>query len=337
MLILPGCMLLTSRISIYDRFLVSNDNTITDIVTGLQWRVGPDRDFDWFDAGIWVASLGGNWRLPYHYELDELYDANITTLTWGPFDNTGWRPKKRLPVAKELGETSLMFLVHPTLLSLEIEKTGQAIYEVMQKAMENPAVVSFIGNIGPVFVTLMGILLLRERFRTTQVIGIVITIMGIFVINFREGGFAGFFDPGSVYVLSAAFLFSLATIVGRRMHHMLVPGYMSLIRSFLLAVVMALLFFRTDVWPSIPLNIWKDLALGSLLETLIVIVFAYQALKLIEATKTSLLISTKGVWTLVLAWIFLGVFPTGVQLVGGLLTLVGVWLITWTRRTTHQE
>ncbi len=218
-----------------------------------------------------------------------------------------------------------------------LEGAATGLFYLAIKAMENPAVVSFIGNIGPVFVTLMGILLLRERFRTTQVIGIVITIMGIFVINFREGGFAGFFDPGSVYVLGAAFLFSLATIVGRRMHHMLVPGYMSLIRSFLLAVVMALLFFRTDVWPSIPLNIWKDLALGSLLETLIVIVLAYQALKLIEATKTSLLISTKGVWTLVLAWIFLGVFPTGVQLVGGLLTLVGVWLITWTRRTTHQE
>jgi drug/metabolite transporter (DMT)-like permease len=218
-----------------------------------------------------------------------------------------------------------------------LEGAATGLFYLAIKAMENPAVVSFIGNIGPVFVTLMGILLLRERFRTTQVIGIVITIMGIFVINFREGGFAGFFDPGSVYVISAAFLFSLATIVGRRMHHLLVPGYMSLIRSFLLAVVMALLFFRTDTWPSIPLNIWKDLALGSLLETLIVIVFAYQALKLIEATKTSLLISTKGVWTLVLAWIFLGVFPTGVQLAGGLLTLVGVWLITWTRRTTHQE
>ena len=87
--ILPGCSLLTSRISIYDRFLVSEDNIITDIVTGLQWKVGPNRDFDWFEAGIWVASLGGNWRLPYHYELEELYAANISTLTWGPFDNTG--------------------------------------------------------------------------------------------------------------------------------------------------------------------------------------------------------------------------------------------------------
>jgi drug/metabolite transporter (DMT)-like permease len=100
---------------------------------------------------------------------------------------------------------------------------------------------------------------------------------------------------------------------------------------------MALLFFKSGELTSLSLSIWKDLALGSLLETLIVIVFAYQALKLIEATKTSLIISTKGVWTLVLAWIFLGVFPTGVQLAGGLLTLVGVWLITWTRGSAHQE
>ncbi len=218
-----------------------------------------------------------------------------------------------------------------------LEGAATGLFYLAIKAMENPAVVSFIGNIGPVFVTIMGILILKERFRTMQVIGIVVTISGIFVINFREGGFAGFFDPGSIYVISAAFLFSLATIVGRRMHHLLVPGYMSLIRSFLLAVAMALLFFRTDDFAPISLNIWKDLALGSLLETLIVIVCAYQALKLIEATKTSLLISTKGVWTLVLAWIFLGIFPTGVQLAGGLLTLAGVWLITWPRGSTPRE
>lgn len=38
------------------------------------------------------------------------------------FDDTPWRPEQRLPVAKELGETSLMFMVHPTLTGTEIEK-----------------------------------------------------------------------------------------------------------------------------------------------------------------------------------------------------------------------
>ena len=50
------------------------------------------------------------------------------------FDGTGWRPSVRLLVAKELGETSLMFLVHPTLTEGEINKTCEAIQLVMSKA-----------------------------------------------------------------------------------------------------------------------------------------------------------------------------------------------------------
>jgi dTDP-4-amino-4,6-dideoxygalactose transaminase len=46
------------------------------------------------------------------------------------FDNTGFRPKERLAVAKELGETSLMFLVHPTLTKEEIQKTCDILTEV---------------------------------------------------------------------------------------------------------------------------------------------------------------------------------------------------------------
>lgn len=51
------------------------------------------------------------------------------------FDGTGWRPKKRLPVARELGETSLMFLVHPTLTANEIDRTCAALTEVMSCAL----------------------------------------------------------------------------------------------------------------------------------------------------------------------------------------------------------
>jgi len=50
------------------------------------------------------------------------------------FDGTGFRPKKRLHNAKELGETSLMFLVHPTLTKDEIQQTCDAIVSVMELA-----------------------------------------------------------------------------------------------------------------------------------------------------------------------------------------------------------
>ncbi len=49
------------------------------------------------------------------------------------FEGTGWCPAERLPVAKALGETSLMFLVHPTLTDEEIAKTGKVVKEVMEE------------------------------------------------------------------------------------------------------------------------------------------------------------------------------------------------------------
>lgn len=50
------------------------------------------------------------------------------------FDDTGWRPAERLPVARQLGETSLMFLVHPTLTEAEIDRTCAVIVEVLGEA-----------------------------------------------------------------------------------------------------------------------------------------------------------------------------------------------------------
>ena len=49
------------------------------------------------------------------------------------FDDTGLRPEIRLPIAKQLGETSLMFLVHPTLTEAEITQTVQALDKVLAR------------------------------------------------------------------------------------------------------------------------------------------------------------------------------------------------------------
>jgi dTDP-4-amino-4,6-dideoxygalactose transaminase len=51
------------------------------------------------------------------------------------FDNTNWRPKERLKNAQQLGETSLMFLVHPTLSEDNIKKTVDAI-EKLKKVLD---------------------------------------------------------------------------------------------------------------------------------------------------------------------------------------------------------
>lgn len=52
------------------------------------------------------------------------------------FDDTGWRPEAPLPVARRLGEESLMFLVHPTLTADELAKTCLVLSDVMKLAAD---------------------------------------------------------------------------------------------------------------------------------------------------------------------------------------------------------
>ncbi|MDV3458453.1 DegT/DnrJ/EryC1/StrS aminotransferase family protein [Sphingomonas sp. HF-S4] len=50
------------------------------------------------------------------------------------FDGTPFKPVERLPIARELGETSLMFLTHPTMEDAELDRAVTAIRSVLTKA-----------------------------------------------------------------------------------------------------------------------------------------------------------------------------------------------------------
>jgi dTDP-4-amino-4,6-dideoxygalactose transaminase len=52
------------------------------------------------------------------------------------FDQEVNRPTQRLPVARELGETSLMFLVHPTIAEADLLDTCLAVEKVFAVAAQ---------------------------------------------------------------------------------------------------------------------------------------------------------------------------------------------------------
>jgi len=50
------------------------------------------------------------------------------------FARYGLQPKKPFPIARRLGETALMFLVHPTLSIVDMAKNAEIITEVVREA-----------------------------------------------------------------------------------------------------------------------------------------------------------------------------------------------------------
>jgi len=63
----------------------------------------------------------------YHGSAPEIYLERA-------FEDTGWRPEHRLPVAKELGETGMCFLTHPTITDEQVDRTCSVIDEVLALA-----------------------------------------------------------------------------------------------------------------------------------------------------------------------------------------------------------
>lgn len=119
-----------------------NHERIREACAGIEWLrvppISPDVAHAAYKAYVFVTPL----KLPSGWTRDRVIDAVIAegvpcysgscseVYRERAFDNSDLRPRERLPVARELGETGLMFLVHPTLTEQEIDKTCAAIRKV---------------------------------------------------------------------------------------------------------------------------------------------------------------------------------------------------------------
>lgn len=91
--------------------------------------VRPDRLANGWDRDRLVAEMVAAGVPVLHGTCSEVYREKA-------FDGTPWRPAERLPVARMLGETSLMFLVHPTIEVTAAADYGRRAAEVMARATD---------------------------------------------------------------------------------------------------------------------------------------------------------------------------------------------------------
>ena len=58
-----------------------------------------------------------------------------------------WRPREPLAAARDLGESSLMFLVHPTLTEAHVSRTCDVVEDVMQQATHSSRTLAAVSGI----------------------------------------------------------------------------------------------------------------------------------------------------------------------------------------------
>lgn len=104
------------------------EDGLTHAFYRLYGYVRPDALTRGWDRDRIVAQLAADGVQVLHGTCSEVYLEKA-------FDGTSLRPAERLPIARELGETSLMFLTHPTMSDVELDSAERAINKVLTEAM----------------------------------------------------------------------------------------------------------------------------------------------------------------------------------------------------------
>lgn len=201
------------------------------------------------------------------------------------------------------------------------------------ETVENPAVVSFLGNLTPIFVTLLGISFLKERFNFIEGIGILLTLTGALLISYTgQNKLSEIFIEGTGYIILSSFFLSLSIILAKSRIAQLNASILMINRIaylFFFALFLVILTGKSIQISGITLF---NIAAGSVLGPFMTALAQFSALKYIEASRTMIIQATRGLFVAVGAIIYLNILPEAMQIIGGTITIIGVITITLGKR-----
>jgi drug/metabolite transporter (DMT)-like permease len=181
----------------------------------------------------------------------------------------------------------------------------------------------------PVMVTLGGIFILKEKFGPIEILGGLLAIAGVFVISYTGGlTLKTLFIKGTGIIFINALFATIATLVVKVNVKKLSPELLNLNRTVWLLAFSIIMFFVYKQELAIPISALKNIAVGAVLGPFLAILTVYYSYNYIEASRSAIVQSLKGIFVLIGAFLVFKTFPATHQFIGGMITVVGVLIMT---------
>lgn len=210
-----------------------------------------------------------------------------------------------------------------------MEVVSTSLFFVAIQSAENPAVISFLADTNPLFVAILGVVLLKERFNLIESFGMALIILGALIISYKgDTGLDNLLIPGTQYILLSVSIYAVATIYAKTKISVIPPAILSINRVLLLFVFSTVLLLANGYSVSISWVVFINLLIGSLLGPFLTGLANYSSLQYIEASKSSIIRSSRSLFVVIGAYVYFGTLPHATQLIGGLFTLSGVIVIS---------
>jgi O-acetylserine/cysteine efflux transporter len=228
---------------------------------------------------------------------------------------------RRRAGAPHRGERRTLWLVSGSLAAVTISGNfcgAQAVSRL------EPAITSVLLRTEVVFVGALGVVLLAERFSAALAAGALLALGGLTIMRWPLQ--LGSSQAGPLWALGAAASFGFMQVLTRRFIERISPVAVNALRLWLAVGAMAL-------WPGLlravagaGVELWQHLALAGLFGPFLGRLFIMFSLRTLRAAHSALLLLLAPVLAFLMGYALTGVSPTGLELAGGALMLVGIAL-----------
>ena len=193
-----------------------------------------------------------------------------------------------------------------------------------------PVLTSFITQFVFIFILIYSIVLLKEKFNLLEFSGIILAIIGVFILNWNQ---SISIVRGSFLALLASFLFATSSFIAKKYIKNISPKTINLVRLFFIASFG--LFYSFNQKTNLILK-GDNIALiivGSFLCAFLGFELFYSSLKYIKLGTSNTLRALAPIFTIFFAFVVLSEIPEFIQIIGSLLILGGILLlIKWHKK-----
>ena len=198
------------------------------------------------------------------------------------------------------------------------------------QAIPDPSVTSFMGNLFPIFLSIMGITFLKERFTLIEALGAMIALAGAFAISYSgDLSWTKFFIPGTGFVVINTLFAATVSVIIKKNVQKTSPEVFNLNSNGWVFLFFLVYFLNSGQSIVIPATAFINIGLGAFFGSFIGLLSFYYSYRYITASRSSIIQSSKGIFVLILAYFVFGNFPLPVQLAGGAVTIAGVLVMTF--------
>jgi drug/metabolite transporter (DMT)-like permease len=216
-----------------------------------------------------------------------------------------------------------------------IEMVATGTFYAAISVSSNPAIPSFLRNTEYIFVTLLGVLLLSERFKGMEIAGILLTFTGALVISYHTGASLGSYLTGTsgLMIICTSF-YAIRTILAKKFIHVITPTMLAINRAIFLLLLASTLLLINKQNLRIPSQAFFNIMIGSFMGPFLTSIGQYSALKYIEASRAAIIQSSTSLFVVLGVFLYFGKLPLPYQIAGGILTIAGVVVLMLGRRNS---